>query len=219
MVRARLGLLALGDVPRQRDEALDRRAGPGLSGNRELKPVRAPLQAQRELVPCRIPCGAGRLQRGTAARNGFRRHDVLQPLAHKTVCHLGQRCQVATAAVKNAAFLVDFHQQIGNGVEGAGQFVARAAQLRGHPVSQRFGPGAASGQQPRKPAHHNAEHHPEQRGEMVRFVLVAVFKNWQRAHAQRPGAATKRYLAKQLARRATGLHARVGKELLQAFRR
>ena len=218
MVRERLGLLALGDVPRQRDEALDRLAGPGLSGNREFKPVRTPLQAQRELVPCRIPCGAGRLQCGTAARNGFRRHDVLQPLAHKTVCHLGQQCQVATAAVKNAAFLVDFHQQIGNGVEGAGQFVARAAQLGRHAVSKRLGPGAASGQQPRKPAQYDAEHHAKQRRDMVRFVFVTVFKGWQWPHAKRPGAAAKLHLAEQLARSADGLHPRVGKKLLQAFR-
>ena len=217
LVRAGLGIFALGDVSRQRNETRWLSGSTcRLARNGQFKPVDLALQIQAKLVARRIARGVCRLQGGAASCGSRRRHDVFQPPAHKAASRLGKRGQVPAAAVGNAPVGADFHEQVWNGVERAGQLVARSAQLCSHGVCQRFSARPARGQQPGEPTQNHAEQSPNQCRQMVGFVLIAVLKCRQGHHAQVPGAPSKRHRTNNLSLCLTMLQARIGVEVTVA---
>ena len=174
LVRACLGLFALGDVARQGDEpGLVAGRGGVLAGDGQLEPVGGAAQLQPVLVARRVPRVVRSLQRGMAARCGFGWNHFAHQTPQKHLGRHGQQVRPRRAVVVDAAVQPQLEQQVGNGVECALQVIARGAQLGGHAMRQRHGALASGGQEPGEPGQQQAEQAPHQGDSVVPRVLEA----------------------------------------------
>ncbi len=191
LVRARLGLLALGDVARERDEpGFIARSGAFLAGNGQLKPVRSALEFQAVLVARRIARAVRGLQRCMAACGGLGRDHVAQQATQKHLGRHGQCFGPRRPVVVDAAIQPHLEQQVGDGVERTLQVIARGAQLRRHVARQCHGPLAPRGQEPGEPGEQQAQHRAHQGHRVVPLILKTRRKRRQGRHLQHPAAAT-----------------------------
>ena len=159
---ARISLLAFGNVPREGDKALPLAfRNTVLACNRQFKPMALLAQVHAVLVTSRVARVPGRLQRRAATRHRLGSDKIDQPLAQE---HLGSQFQQARACraeVVNAPVLVQFKQQVGNGVECAFQIVAGGAQCLRHAVGQCHGTYPGGGEKPDQSTHHQAQRHAQ----------------------------------------------------------